>query len=85
MLSPSCRILYNVTQNSRAQNYYNAVSVLHYQGSASFAEQRHTFSIGLGNVLNNQTSAYNTQSQGQSEMLGSVIGAGAKIGASMMM
>lgn len=35
-----------------AQNYYNAVSVLHHQGGASFAEQRHTFSIGLGNVLN---------------------------------
>lgn len=35
-----------------AENYHRAVSVLHYQGSASFAEQEFTFSIGLGNVLN---------------------------------
>lgn len=35
-----------------AENYHRAVSVLHHQGSASFAEQEFTFSIGLGNVMN---------------------------------
>lgn len=35
-----------------AENYHRAVSTLHYQGSASFAEQDMTFAVGLGNVLN---------------------------------